>query len=193
MSSQRARLVRHRSSRRFRYPKRQRTTRHARQTQASRRTTPQRHHRTRNEQEILTLSMQICRRRLQPGQQFTDTPSLQACLQRWLTCYRQEVFVAVFFDRDDRLLSVDIISIGSDCEARFQLRDVAALALASQAHTALFVHNHPSGDNTPSLADQHATQRLAQLLIPLDIHLHDHWIVSKNGVLSMLDDGYWST
>lgn len=205
MSSQHARPVRHRSSRRFRYATRRRQPRgrhqHRNRRQPSNNTRQPSHYypprnntqRARYEQELLTLSMQICRRRLQPGQHLKDTPSLQACVQRWLTSYRQEVFAAIFFDRDYRVLSVDVISMGSECEAQFQLRDVAALALASQAYAALFVHNHPAGDNTPSLADQHGTQRLAQLLIPLDIHLHDHWIVSKNGVLSMLDDGYWST
>lgn len=205
MSSQHARPVRHRSSRRFRYATRRRQPRGRHQHRKRRQLSntprqPLHYHPPRNnaqraryEQELLTLSMQICRRRLQPGQYLKDTPSLQACVQRWLTSYRQEVFAAIFFDRDYRVLSVDVISMGSECEAQFQLRDVATLALASQAYAALFVHNHPSGDNTPSLADQHATQRLAQLLIPLDIHLHDHWIVSKNGVLSMLDDGYWST
>jgi len=47
------------------------------------------------------------------------------------------------------------------------------------------VHNHPSGDPTPSQADIHMTRAIVQIATPLGISVHDHIIVGKNGHASL--------
>ena len=47
------------------------------------------------------------------------------------------------------------------------------------------VHNHPSGDPTPSQADIHMTKAIVQIATPLGISVHDHIIVGKNGHASL--------
>jgi DNA repair protein RadC len=49
----------------------------------------------------------------------------------------------------------------------------------------LLVHNHPSGDPTPSQADIHMTKAIVQIATPLGISVHDHIIVGKNGHASL--------
>ena len=49
----------------------------------------------------------------------------------------------------------------------------------------VLVHNHPSGDPTPSQADIHMTKAIVQIATPLGIAVHDHIIVGKNGHASM--------
>ena len=49
----------------------------------------------------------------------------------------------------------------------------------------LLVHNHPSGDPTPSQADIHMTKAIVQIASPLGISVHDHIIVGKNGHASL--------
>jgi proteasome lid subunit RPN8/RPN11 len=48
-----------------------------------------------------------------------------------------------------------------------------------------FLHNHPSGDPTPSQADIHMTKAIVQIATPLGISVHDHIIVGKNGHASL--------
>ena len=48
-----------------------------------------------------------------------------------------------------------------------------------------FLHNHPSGDPTPSQADIHMTKAIVQIATPLGIAVHDHIIVGKNGHASL--------
>lgn len=61
------------------------------------------------------------------------------------------------------------------------MRDIAADAIAFGAAGVIMAHNHPSGDTTPSLADRHATCRIARALAVLQIRLVEHLIVSRTG------------
>ncbi|MEH2613169.1 DNA repair protein RadC [Bradyrhizobium sp. AZCC 1693] len=49
----------------------------------------------------------------------------------------------------------------------------------------MLMHNHPSGDPTPSQADIHMTKAIVQIATPLGISVHDHIIVGKNGHASL--------
>jgi DNA repair protein RadC len=60
-------------------------------------------------------------------------------------------------------------------------REVVKRALELAASALILVHNHPSGDPTPSSADIRMTNELASIGKPLGISLHDHIIVGKNG------------
>jgi DNA repair protein RadC len=58
-------------------------------------------------------------------------------------------------------------------------------ALELSATALILVHNHPSGDPTPSQADIHMTKAIIDIAKPLGISVHDHIIVGKNGHTSM--------
>jgi DNA repair protein RadC len=58
-------------------------------------------------------------------------------------------------------------------------------ALELNASAIILVHNHPSGDATPSNADVTMTETIAELAGPLGVKLHDHLIVGRNGHCSM--------
>jgi DNA repair protein RadC len=62
---------------------------------------------------------------------------------------------------------------------------VVQRALELSATAVVLVHNHPSGDPTPSQADIQMTRQIADIAAPLGIALHDHIIVGKNGHASM--------
>ena len=58
-------------------------------------------------------------------------------------------------------------------------------ALELSATALILVHNHPSGDPTPSQADIQMTKAIVQIATPLGISVHDHIIVGKNGHASL--------
>ncbi|TMJ62902.1 MAG: hypothetical protein E6G82_05045, partial [Alphaproteobacteria bacterium] len=64
-------------------------------------------------------------------------------------------------------------------------REVIKRALELSATAIILVHNHPSGDPTPSQADIQMTKSIINIAGPLGISVHDHIIVGKNGHASM--------
>jgi DNA repair protein RadC len=92
----------------------------------------------------------------------------------------EEVRVA-FIDSARRLIRIERFGEGSiDC-APIYPREIARRALELSAAFAILVHNHPSGDPTPSPADRAMTKRLAAALATLDIGLLDHVILARGG------------
>ena len=71
-------------------------------------------------------------------------------------------------------------------------RELIESAFAHRASGLLLVHNHPSGDPTPSADDIAATRMLAALCNPLSLILHDHLIVGSGSLLSMRRAGYFN-
>jgi DNA repair protein RadC len=61
------------------------------------------------------------------------------------------------------------------------VREVVKRALELSATAIVLVHNHPSGDPTPSRADVEMTKQIVEAAKPLGIHIHDHIIVGKQG------------
>ena len=69
-------------------------------------------------------------------------------------------------------------------------REVVKRALELQAAALIMVHNHPSGDPTPSQADIDMTRQVAEAAQSMGIVLHDHLIIAKSGHTSFRDMGY---
>ena len=68
-------------------------------------------------------------------------------------------------------------------------REIARRALELQASSLILVHNHPSGDTTPSRADIDMTREIINVLDPLEITVHDHLIAGTGGVTSFRTAG----
>ena len=81
------------------------------------------------------------------------------------------------------------ISQGGICGTLVDIRIVCKYAIESLASSIIFVHNHPSGNLTPSFEDRKLVKKLCDALGVLDIKLHDSIIISDSGYLSMTDEG----
>ena len=68
-------------------------------------------------------------------------------------------------------------------------REVVKAALEKKASAVIMVHNHPTGDTTPSKADIDVTRKVKEALDAMGIVLHDHVIVGKFGYYSFRDAG----
>jgi DNA repair protein RadC len=100
-----------------------------------------------------------------------------------------EQFYLLFLDRKNRLIADEAQQRGTVDHTPVYPREVVKRALELDASAVIMVHNHPSGDPTPSRADIEMTRKVKEALAAVNITLHDHVIVSRGGPKSFKTDG----
>jgi DNA repair protein RadC len=103
----------------------------------------------------------------------------------------REKFVVLHLDNKHRLLCLDVVSVGSLTASIVHPREVLKTALLVNAAAIVLVHNHPSGDPTPSREDLEITRRIREACDILGLRVLDHVIVGQGRYVSFVDDGYW--
>src|ERR1700722_7423123 len=96
-----------------------------------------------------------------------------------------EQFRILFLDKRNQLIADEVQQKGTVDHTPVYPREVVKRALELSATAVVLVHNHPSGDPTPSRADIQMTQTIVDIAKPLGIAVHDHIIVGKDGHASM--------
>ena len=101
---------------------------------------------------------------------------------------REEVAVCCLIDAQGRLISVNEFPHGkaTHCEVDFRL--LARWIVESGAVAVVLAHNHPSGDNTPSRQDEKLTRIISDWLVPLNVQLIDHLVLSVSGASAIIGD-----
>jgi DNA repair protein RadC len=97
----------------------------------------------------------------------------------------KEQFRLLFLDKRNQLIADEVQQVGTVDHTPVYPREVIKRALELSATAILLVHNHPSGDPTPSQADIRMTKAIIDIATPLGISVHDHIIVGKNGHASL--------
>jgi len=95
-----------------------------------------------------------------------------------------EQFRVLFLDPRNHLIADEILGRGTVNHAPVYPREVLKRAIELRATALILVHNHPSGDPTPSSEDKLMTKDIHAAIKALGITLHDHIIVSKNAIAS---------
>ncbi len=93
---------------------------------------------------------------------------------------KREAFRILFLDRKNRLITDEVQQRGTVDHTPVYPREVVKRALELGATALILVHNHPSGDATPSRADIDMTKQIAAAAEPLGIVLHDHLIMTRS-------------
>jgi DNA repair protein RadC len=93
----------------------------------------------------------------------------------------KEQFRILFLDKRNQLIADEIQQQGTVDHTPVYPREVVKRALELSSTAIILVHNHPSGDPTPSQADIEMTRQIASAAKPLGVALHDHIIVGKDG------------
>src|SRR6201992_4390898 len=97
----------------------------------------------------------------------------------------KEQFRLLFLDKRNQLIADEVQQTGTVDHTPVYPREVVKRGLELSATALILVHNHPSGDPTPSRADIQMTQSIVEIAKPLGISVHDHIIVGKEGAASL--------
>ena len=99
--------------------------------------------------------------------------------------WRHEEHVRVLYLNQKNVLIADEADRGTVNQASVYPREVARRALELRAAAVILAHNHPSGDPTPSAADIELTRAVRDALKAVEVALHDHVVVAREGVTSL--------
>jgi DNA repair protein RadC len=97
----------------------------------------------------------------------------------------KEQLSIIFLDKRNQVIADEVQQTGTVDHTPVYPREVVKRALELSATAVILVHNHPSGDPTPSRADIQMTQSIVEIAKPLGISVHDHIIVGKDGHASL--------
>ena len=137
--------------------------------------------------EIITVKESITNY-LKTGTRFT-APSQVYETFSFLMNETKEVFLTLHLDGKNRIIAMDTVSVGSLNQSIVHPREVFKTACLSNAAAILLIHQHPTGDPTPSSEDISVTRRLKEAGEILGIKVLDHIIVGDGEYLSFMERG----
>lgn len=110
--------------------------------------------------------------------------ALLAYVKAALAHENREQFRVLFLDKKNQLIADEVMGRGTVDHAPVYPREVVRRALELAASAVILVHNHPSGDPTPSSADVDMTKQIVEAARTLRISVYDHLVVGRDGVAS---------
>jgi DNA repair protein RadC len=136
----------------------------------------------------LEVGRRVAGRRLQQGTAIRDPADVFRHFHPRLRDARQECFLVLLLDGRHRLIREQLVSRGTLTASLVHPREVFRPALQASAAALLLVHNHPSGDPTPSPEDREVTRRLSRAGEILGIAVVDHVVVAERGYCSLREE-----
>lgn len=133
----------------------------------------------------LVALFELADRQLNKGASITTTEDVVA-LAPELRDLKQEHLVVLSLDGANRLISKRTVSIGTLNSSLVHPREIFADAITDRAASIVLIHNHPSGDTTPSEEDLIITEGIAKAAKLLGIKLKDHVIITKDSHRSIV-------
>jgi DNA repair protein RadC len=109
-------------------------------------------------------------------------------LKNTLSHLEQEHFYTIYLDMKNQILATKRLYIGTLNQSNIHPREVFKHAVKLSAASVIFVHNHPSGDSTPSLADYRATEQLEQSAKIMGVSVIDHIVMGKKECYSIKEN-----
>ncbi|HHN0564420.1 TPA: DNA repair protein RadC [Pseudomonas aeruginosa] len=142
------------------------------------------------ENDILLMAKQLASLRLRKGRTLTSPKEVFSHLQTLLADYEHEVFALLMLDSRHRVIAFEELFRGTLDGSSVYPREVVKLALEHNAAALILVHNHPSGDPEPSMADRNLTTKLQDALNLVGVRTLDHIVVGNEGCVSLAERGY---
>lgn len=133
---------------------------------------------------VHTLALRMGRGEVAKRTIITSWTQLLAYVRLALAHEAREQFRVLFLDRKNQLIADEVMNHGTVDHAPVYPREVMRRALELSASAVILVHNHPSGDPTPSTADIQMTREIIEAGRALKILVHDHLVVGRDGVAS---------
>lgn len=133
---------------------------------------------------IAGVSERVNRSELRKRDIFSSWNKVLAYCRAAMAHETREQFRILFLDKKNGLIADEIQQIGTVDHTPVYPREVVRRALQLSASALILVHNHPSGDPTPSREDISMTHMLKDVANALGIAIHDHIIIARNGYTS---------
>ena len=102
---------------------------------------------------------------------------------------RREVFRVALLDAQNGLVRDIVISEGTLSASLVHPREVFKPAILESAASIILLHNHPSGDPTPSQEDLRLTRQLVECSRLMDLRIHDHVVIGRGRYVSFAEKG----
>ena len=125
---------------------------------------------------------------LKTGTRYTSPKQVSDTFQ-FLMQETKEMFLTLHLDGKNRIICIDLVSVGSLNQSIVHPREVFKTALISSAAAIICVHQHPTGDPTPSSEDISITRRLKEAGEILGLKILDHIIVGDGDYCSFVEKG----
>lgn len=147
---------------------------------------------TQGEASRLAASIELAKRLLWPddGRRPVRSPQDACQAAASIRCADKEHFLTLYLDARNVLIYEETISIGSLNANIVHPREVFRPAISHAAAAVILIHNHPSGDVSPSAEDLNLTSRLVEAGRLIGIEVLDHIIVSRRRFLSFRSESY---
>lgn len=139
---------------------------------------------------VLELSKRMAQEKYQQGIKVDKPSILAAFFMEALRHEKSECFMAAFLDAKCKMLGYQVVSKGSLTASIVHPREVYKLAIQKSAYSIIVLHNHPSGDPTPSQEDLQITSRLKNAGEVVGIPLLDHIIIGDGVYKSLKEESY---
>ncbi len=130
------------------------------------------------------LALRMARETVQKRTVISSWTALLAYVRVALQHETREQFRVLYLDKKNQLIADELMNRGTVDHAPVYPREVVRRALELSSSAIILVHNHPSGDPTPSRADIEITRQVVEAGKPLGIAVHDHLVVGRDGVAS---------
>ena len=138
---------------------------------------------------IAELSNRISKMRASKNIVFHAPETVADYYMEQLRHLEKEVLIVIFLDGKNQLISDKCISIGTINASLASTREIFKQALKENAVSILVLHNHPSGDASPSKEDIFLTKKLKEASLLIDIPLIDHIIIGDHNFTSLKQKG----
>ena len=139
--------------------------------------------------QTIKRALQILDKRMRDTPALSSPSAVRDYLRIRLHDRGHEVFVVVFLDAQHRVIATEELFRGTLTQTSVYPREVVKAALAHNAASILFAHNHPSGVTEPSRADELLTQALKHALELVDVKVLDHFVIAGSGSVSFAERG----
>ncbi|MDH3212709.1 MAG: DNA repair protein RadC [Myxococcales bacterium] len=138
----------------------------------------------------LEIGRRLAARRLPAGSVIRGPEDVYRHFHPSLRLVPHERFLVLLLNGRHRLLRQEVVSQGTLTASLVHPREVFRPALREAAAALILVHNHPSGDPTPSPEDREVTDRLAKAGEILGVRVLDHVVVAEHGYCSLREEGW---
>jgi len=140
---------------------------------------------------VLEIAKRFGEHEFKPGEPFRNSGDIYLHFRERLASERHEHFYAVLLDNKHRKIKDIPVSRGSLTQSIVHPRDVFLPVVRESAAAVVFVHNHPSGDPTPSQEDIAITRRLREVGELVGVRVLDHIVIGRGSYVSLVEGGYW--